>query len=317
MKYYLASSRIIGLIGVALAFVIIAKSESWAGGATPEEIQRFEELSSVSALSCDIWEKQYQIDFKANDQGLPSLLPAEDKMSRTQFVMLLNENRDGALQFSPDDDDFDGSLAWANSITLRPPVNAFLGPDDFGVLASPHPISLGLFRFPLCMNSLTDCRPLFEILADPEHKSFFPLFSTYREEDRISIFLGRCYPEISDEFRKNLPEVHKLISDERIREEAFCDTTDWPFSGLIATSLLLTQPSGESLIELYSFLRIISNLPDDSEAQAAFARVFNIALDITAERMTPDQIEIAERQAAEWKPDPSKCEETTHDIQKK
>jgi hypothetical protein len=295
------------LATVALFLIGTANSESMAMGEVPEdEVKRFEDLRATSRLTCNIWEQSVAVEFGIRENGPPSITESPgDDGSSLSIAFFLNEQRDSAIQFFGSDD----LGIWANPIRLEPPVSSFLGENDFGAMVLPSPVLIGWFRFydpEACLDSFTDCGPLFEILADPNYDTFFPLISSVRQKDRVAIFAGRCYPGVSEEFQQH---ARDHMAAESYRDEAFCGDPGAQFIRG-AYSAMFAEVSGEELVEAYSWLRIASDrIPEfEPDEQELAARIVSIAIDIAAERLTPEQIAVAKRRAAAWKPDPSKCD---------
>ena len=285
---------------VALVAVCIPQYGAWAMGKVSEEDRlRFEDLRATDELTCKIWQWGFGVQYGSPDSGPPSLaLPPETEPSADSVLLMFDKQKTRALHYHET-----GILL--PSVTRLEPPKSSLFYYTRGAVVVPHTSRSGLFNADgPCLISLEACRSTFSIVADPEFEAFFPLIGREDRQDRVIIDVGRCRPGIGEAFRR---QAAKGMAEKGRKDKAMCGDFGAQYQ-LAIFGLLLSHPSGEDLVDAYTWLRVALRKADElSPEDQEYFTVFNVAVDIAARRLNADQIAEAERRAAAWQPDPNRC----------
>ena len=279
----------------------------------PSEIERFEELRSVRNVTCSEWAWKVKIE---GLEGIePSATIAKERSGKgprtTGYVFNDKKTRVLAL--------FEADTSNLTAVDAR--VTA-VAPHDYPFLAMPGALALApykVFEPNACQAQGAGCAYNLRIVADPEHKDFFPTVGTFFETESGNLFIaaGNCRKGIHGNLKEELATWRQDLH--RLQREATCKfrspnsrASEWIGNWLNAGVAYLVD-KGAAKTDLVSALkwfevanRHIDHLSPDTRVVAA--DTIGAAREIATERMTTEQIAEAERLALAWTPEPVQCE---------
>ncbi len=291
-------AELVGLVSVSFALIAFNSVEVTAFSTPPSTAQltRFDELRAVEVLICNI--RMSSVKYEGLDRNDPqiSIIQNTDEKTRPfgDIGIMFDREKTKATFFAanPPTEDLDiaGLQPLASTASLLPVRGrGFLTSSTNGAIVVPNII----FELDFT-GAFGDLR----ILADPAFEGIFPVIGgSFAGVENAWLIAGQCKPDIPD--ATSWPRIAWL-------SDANCGHTSAQES--VAIDHLLRSKRGDGdLVEAYKWLQIYLGKVDEDSLGYYSA---SIERDIAASWMTPEQITDAERLAAEWVADPSRCEDS-------
>ncbi len=317
---------------------VLLLAEATGDNATAQQIERFNELRAVRALTCDLW--VWQLKIEDLDREQPSLEIEKENSDRERsqsFGYIFNAEQTRAIEL----------IEVEVTVRLDPPLPALADlldlTDRTDLLTletpvtpiEPHEIffddvhgALTLapaarFQYSTCASQDLGCAGSLRIVADPEYATFFPAIGAVvgaalgESTGVIGIVAGQCRNGIDGLLKEELTTLQKKL--DLLQKAAICTfpvgpsrvdalTQNWLGAGV--SYLAAPDLADTDIVTAYKWFQIADQhveqlSPDQRRLLEATIRT---AKEIAAERMTPEQIEEAKRQALAWTPDNVRCD---------
>jgi hypothetical protein len=314
--------RNLALVVVLLLNSVLLPAEATGDSATAQQTERFNELRAVRALICDLW--YWQLNIEGLVRGAPSFKVEKENASRevTHFGYVFNSKQSRAIELIGLNVQSDSPLSGLTDLLLLETLVTPVEPHEIFFNDMNGALTLApaaRLQHSTCASQGLGCAGNLRIMADPQYEAFFPATGAFVGElnSEIVLVAGQCRIGINGLLKQEL-----IISREQLdlrQKEATCTLPAGPSrASVLARNWLeagvsyLTEPdmADTAFVSAYKLFQIANRHVEQlsPEERRLLESIIGTAKEIAAERMTPEQIEEAERQALTWAPDNFRCD---------